>query len=290
MVDRTDCNLTNPHRPTKSSGNQDVKEVQDVTPLKGGSDNVARPGEELDTASAYTVSSTPYQPKTGRRPVMFIPTEDVEKEHAQLLAEKKAEAHAKAWPAAVDLSTFPTREDFEPEYNGQTYVDRVISHVASYAMRLLNIEAEQGDQKLSLGEIQSGRWSKALRLSDALAEYIQAEGAHALVSAYDRDSKAGEGSLYILWERLSEFCDARAAFALREWKPDYQAKLSEAGRRGGEISKRPKVWTPDMLDPYLGLTKAQQMEALGASVLTGEAPSMSSVKRMRRGHPFYAKD
>lgn len=266
-----DSNTTSAHRPASRSGPQTMHEVTDelvrLMPVQGVTDNVASPGTGGADNPSYALSSAPITPKPAPKRVVFIPTEDVETEDPQLLAAEKAEAHAKAWPAPVDLSTFPRFEDFEPAYRGETYVDRVISHVASYALRWLNEDARH-ERKLTVAELRDGSWRTPVRLSSALADYIEAEGRDAFVSAYDIDSKAGQGETYLLWEGLSDFCDARAAHALSAWDPEFTSKLSEAGRKGGLKSRRgPKISRADF-EAVAGYSKRAQAEILGVSTRT----------------------
>jgi hypothetical protein len=83
-------------------------------------------------------------------------------------------------------------------------------------------------------------------------------------------------------EALVELC--KIAF-VRSWVTydhEYYDKLSKCGAKGGSISRPPKVFTPEMLDPYLGMSKPEQAKELGCSVPT--------IGRLRRDHPHYKKD
>jgi hypothetical protein len=77
-------------------------------------------------------------------------------------------------------------------------------------------------------------------------------------------------------------CEQQAAFALKKWDPMFMVKLRKAGSRGGTVSKPPRVFTKDMLDPLLGKSKKEQMAALGCS--------KSMIEKLRREHDYYRKE
>jgi hypothetical protein len=78
-----------------------------------------------------------------------------------------------------------------------------------------------------------------------------------------------------VWDQwLMDACSSAAALAWEDYRPEYMAERSAMGARGGSASKRPRVFTVDMLIPYSGLTRPEQMAKLKCS--------KSVIARLRR--------
>jgi hypothetical protein len=86
----------------------------------------------------------------------------------------------------------------------------------------------------------------------------------------------------VTYDDLWKLCRVAFSFAWDNWDHTYYEKLSKWGAKGGSISKPPKVFTPDMLDPHLGKTKNEQAKELGCSIPT--------IGRLRREHSYYKKE
>jgi hypothetical protein len=86
----------------------------------------------------------------------------------------------------------------------------------------------------------------------------------------------------VTFESLDKLCRIAFAFAWDNWDHAYYEKLSTWGRKGGQISRRKPVYTPDILDPWLGLSKKEQAAKLDVSPRT--------IANLRAKHHFYKKD
>jgi hypothetical protein len=78
-----------------------------------------------------------------------------------------------------------------------------------------------------------------------------------------------------VWDQwLMDVSRSAAALAWEDYRPEYMAERSAWGRTGGRKSKRPRVFTVDMLIPYAHLTRPEQMAKLKCS--------KSVIARLRR--------
>jgi hypothetical protein len=78
-----------------------------------------------------------------------------------------------------------------------------------------------------------------------------------------------------VWDEwFMDVCQSAAALAWEDYRPEYMAERSAMGARGGSASKRPRVFTVNMLIPYAGLTRPEQMAKLKCS--------KSVIARLRR--------
>jgi hypothetical protein len=81
---------------------------------------------------------------------------------------------------------------------------------------------------------------------------------------------------------LFDLCKTAFIHSWQTYDHDFYKKRSTWGRTGGTISKRPPINTPDMLDPYLGMSKKEQAAELNVSPRT--------IANMRAKHDYYQKD
>ncbi|WIB64380.1 hypothetical protein [Curtobacterium sp. MCBD17_040] len=105
-------------------------------------------------------------------------------------------------------------------------------------------------------------------LSSALFDYVEAKRRHLLVWDSHEPVLPGDRRYRLVVSQLERECDRAAAFALDVWDPTFKEKLSAAGRKGGQKSKRGAVITVEMLRAVEGLSIPEQMEALHCSAST----------------------
>jgi hypothetical protein len=123
---------------------------------------------------------------------------------------------------------------------------------------------------------------------EAAGPYVVASLPHS--GRWLRDFRGGAGGRtrfkttpgVITEDALFKLCETAFIRSWQTYDHEYYKKRSTWGRTGGSISKRPPVKTPDMLDPYLGMTVKEQMAEL--------ACSKSMIEKLRRQHAYYKKD
>jgi hypothetical protein len=185
-----------------------------------------------------------------------------------------------AFPPKRDL-LWPDLDSYVPRNGDDSYPRQVYSHLCSYALRWLNTTQ---DKPMTLAEIKAAaqqHTTLAQRVAEMLQEYVEVE--HHDVIIYDLEPGAVRESrlLGIRYSDLERMCADGGAFAAEVWDPNRTRRLAEAGRKGGEKSVMPRKYKPELLDQYLGMSKAEQRQMLGVSDGT--------IAAMRRDHPYYAK-
>jgi hypothetical protein len=257
----------------------DLGVMDDLSSLAGtgGSDSVHYPGRELQRVS-------------------FTDPVEVSRVKAMLLIQQQQRASYRAegrrkrkYPKKRKL-VFPdpsgdhcnSWEEWK-EWREQGWSTALNSFLTSLALRTLNDYEDL--HPLDPDEEHDWEFYEAMAQNSSASLMDYDELVNVLFSAC-REAGYGDlteesGPARLRASRMLERCEQQAAFALGVWTPDFMADLRARAIRGGENSKRPKIFTVEMLIPYLHLTRREQMKALGCSE--------STIKRLRREHKAVAE-
>jgi hypothetical protein len=162
----------------------------------------------------------------------------------------------KAFPVKKDL-VFPTTNTFTPTKDVKTIQAAVNGHMISYGLAWLNAQDSES--------IQNGTPHVAERLVEALYDHYDTEGAHLIYSLQDGFQGAKSRVPGVAFEELYDYCIERAAYVYDKWDPEFAARLSALGAKGGKKSKRGKKIGRADWEAVDGYSQREQAEMLGVS-------------------------
>ncbi|KAF0258758.1 hypothetical protein DOU02_06655 [Clavibacter michiganensis subsp. michiganensis] len=170
----------------------------------------------------------------------------------------------------------------------ESFQTAVLTHMNQWALRWLNkqgpLDANSlGRTPMTLDEMKDPSSSQhaalLAHLTDALEKHAYTAGSKSIHSRYDLESTAKTCPLGIWDEDVPDLCANAAQWAIQKFDLTYKQQRAKWGAAGGAMSVRPKEYLPELLDDVLGFSAPVQAELLGVS--------LSTVARLRRGHPYY---